>query len=163
MNLQLKIITISSLLMFSAISNAADSKYPKVKLPELESGQIVDLEKLRGKVVYIDFWASWCGPCRKSMPKFNVLYNKLSSKGLKILAINLDEKDADAKAFLNQVPVKYTVLRDSEGKTPQQFGVKVMPTGYLLDRFGLIRYTHEGFRDGDDKVLESKIKQLLAE
>jgi len=151
------------LLTFTLSSNAAKVEYPDVKLPELNSGKTIDLKKLRGKVVYIDFWASWCGPCRQSMPKFNDLYNKLSSKGFEILAINLDESKSDANQFLNNYPVNYTVLYDANGLTPKQFGVSVMPTGYLLDRFGLIRYEHKGFRNGDEKELMKKIQKLLSE
>lgn len=163
MRLPIKIIAGLFFLSLITSTQAAETGYPEFKLPTLTSGKMVDIKKLRGKVVYVDFWASWCGPCRKSMPQFKLLYSKLASKGFEIVAINLDENDADAKRFLNQVPVNYTVLRDASGKTPEQFGVKVMPTGYLLDRFGLIRYTHEGFRDGDAQKLEAQIKKLLAE
>ena len=163
MHLFIKLFTSLFFLALITTSQAADTGYPEFKLPTLSSGKIVDIKKLRGKVVYVDFWASWCGPCRKSMPQFKILYSKLASKGFEIVAINLDENEADAKRFLNQVPVNYTVLRDASGKTPEQFGVKVMPTGYLLDRFGFIRYTHEGFRDGDAQKLEAQIRKLLAD
>jgi len=163
MRLSIKVITFFFILLFAPSSFAAVGQYPSVKLPELNGSKIVDLQSLRGKVVYIDFWASWCGPCRQSMPKFNQIYKKLSSKGLAIVAINLDEKAADAKQFLNDFPVNYIVLRDSKGETPEQFGVKVMPTGYLLDRFGMVRYIHEGFRNGDEKELELQINKLLVE
>ncbi len=159
----IKIIFLFLSLSFTSQALAAKTDYPVVKLPELNSNKIVDLSKLRGKVVYIDFWASWCGPCRQSMPKFNTLYKELSAKGFAILAINLDESKADAQSFLKDYPVSYSVLHDAKGSTPEQFGVSVMPTGYLLDRFGLIRYEHKGFRNGDEVTLQKQIQKLLAE
>ena len=149
------------LFIVSHLSLAAKVEYPTVKLPDLMSGKMVDLKKYRGKVVYIDFWASWCGPCRQSIPKFNAMYKKLASKGFVILAINLDESKADALNFLKSYPVNYTVLHDANGSTPKQFGVSVMPTGYLLDRFGMVRHEHKGFREGDEVTLTNEINKLL--
>ncbi len=149
--------------IYSTATLAAKGTYPSFSLPEFSGNQKIELAKLRGKVVYIDFWASWCAPCRQSMPKFNVLYNKLPRASFEILAINLDESKTDAQQFLNDYPVDYTVLYDATGATPKQFGVKVMPTGYLLDRFGMVRHVHQGFRSGDDKLLMNKIKKLLSE
>lgn len=142
---------------------AASNDYPNFKLSVLNSNKTVELKSLRGKVVYVDFWASWCGPCRESMPKFEVLYKQLSAKGFEILAVNLDESKSDAQHFLKSYPVSYTILYDATGATPQQFGVKVMPTGYLLDRFGMVRFVHQGFRDGDEIKLKKQIQKLLAE
>lgn len=149
--------------IYSTATLAAKGAYPFFSLPELNGNKKIELSRLRGKVVYIDFWASWCGPCRQSMPKFNALYNKLPRKSFEILAINLDESKADAQQFLSDYPVNYTILHDATGTTPKQFGVKVMPTGYLLDRFGMVRYVHQGFRSGDDQVLMKQIKKLLSE
>jgi len=165
MHYYIKITTFFTALLFSfsLYASTGVGSYPLFNLPELNSSKQVKLDKLRGKVVYVDFWASWCGPCRQSMPKFNAIYKKLSNKGLEIVAINLDENDADAKKFLENFPVSYTVLRDKMGESPKQFGVKVMPTGYLLDRFGMVRFVHEGFRNGDEVELEKQIKKLLAE
>lgn len=163
MRLTIKFIFLLFILFFATNSFAAKVEYPVVKLPELSSNKIIELKNLRGKIVYIDFWASWCGPCRQSMPKFNTLYKELASKGFAILAINLDETKADAQRFLSSYPVNYTVLYDANGATPAQFGVSVMPTGYLVDRFGLIRYVHKGFRNGDEIKLKKQIEKLLAE
>jgi len=150
-------------ILTASINVYGKAQYPAFELPELHSDNIIELNKLRGKVVYVDFWASWCGPCRQSMPKFNTLYKQLSSKGFDIVAINLDESKADAQRFLQDYPVNYTVLYDATGQSPKQFGVSVMPTGYLLDRFGMVRYTHQGFRDGDEAKLMQEVNKLLAE
>jgi len=151
------------LTFYSVAVLAGKGAYPSFSLPRLGDNKKIELSKLRGKVVYIDFWASWCGPCRQSMPKFNAIYNKLPRSSFEILAINLDESKADAQQFLEDYPVDYPVLYDAAGSTPKQFGVKVMPTGYLLDRFGMVRHVHQGFRSGDDQLLMNEIKKLLSE
>jgi len=163
MQKNIRVLLLLLVAFYSASTLAAKGAYPSFILPELNGHKKIKLSKLHGKVVYIDFWASWCGPCRQSMPKFNALYNKLPRKSFEILAINLDESKADAQQFLKDYPVNYTVLHDAKGTTPKQFGVKVMPTGYLLDRFGMVRHIHQGFRSGDDQVLMKQIKKLLSE
>ena len=135
---------------------------PKLVLPEFNSGKMFSLKRLKGRVVYIDFWASWCGPCRKSLPEFNKLYKQYKNKGFSILAINLDDDKAAARKFLKQFPVDYTVLTDAKNLSPKGFKVQVMPTGFLLDRKGIIRHVHKGFRNGDEQKLKHEVLKLLA-
>ena len=136
---------------------------PAVQLPNMSGSAVVTLESLRGKVVYVDFWASWCGPCRVSFPILEQLQNELGPAGFEVLAINLDEVEADAIQFLSDVPVSYAVVRDAEGTTPLAFGVKGMPTGYLVDRAGIVRVIHQGFRKSDGEHLRVAINELLGE
>jgi thiol-disulfide isomerase/thioredoxin len=136
---------------------------PAVRLPDLSGAGDVSLESLRGKVVYLDFWASWCGPCRVSFPQLEQLRNELGPKGFEVLAINVDEVEADARRFLSEVPVSYPVVRDAAGVTPQAFGILGMPTGYLIDRQGMVREVHQGFRKSDGEKLRSAIVALLGE
>jgi thiol-disulfide isomerase/thioredoxin len=136
---------------------------PPVRLPQLSGTGDVSLESLRGKVVYLDFWASWCGPCRVSFPQLEQLRNELGPQGFEVLAINVDEKEADARQFLAEVPVSYPVLYDGEGITPQTFGILGMPTGYLIDRQGMVREVHQGFRKNDGDTLRTAIIALLGE
>lgn len=121
----------------------------------------ISLSKLRGKVVYVDFWASWCVPCRKSFPWMNKMQAKYKSQGLVVLGINLDEDKSAAKAFLKQVPAKFTIAYDPEGQTPGKYHVEVMPTSYLVDRSGNIVYSHRGFKKSQSDEMESKISALL--
>jgi len=136
---------------------------PAVQLPQLSSAGEVSLESLRGKVVYLDFWASWCGPCRISFPQLEQLRNELGPDGFEVLAINVDEVEADARRFLSEVPVSYLVVRDSEGITPGTYGILGMPTGYLIDRQGIVREIHQGFRKSDSAQLRAAIVELLGE
>ena len=92
----------------------------------------VKLSDSKGKLVYLDFWASWCGPCKQSFPWMNALQEKYKSKGLEVIAVNLDANNEDAQKFLATTPAKFTVAFDSKGRTPLQYGVKGMPTSYLI-------------------------------
>jgi thiol-disulfide isomerase/thioredoxin len=136
---------------------------PAVSLPQLSGAGEVSLESLRGKVVYLDFWASWCGPCRISFPQLEQLRNELGSQGFEVLAINVDEVESDARQFLSDVSVSYLVVRDGEGITPQAYGILGMPTGYLIDRQGILREIHLGFLKSDGAQLRTTIVELLGE
>lgn len=136
---------------------------PAVRLPELSGAGEVSLESLRGKVVYLDFWASWCGPCRVSFPLLEQLREELGPDGFEVLAINVDEVESDARRFLSEVPVSYPVVRDADGITPQTFGILGMPTGYLIDRQGIVREVHQGFRKSDGAKLRTAVVELLGE
>jgi thiol-disulfide isomerase/thioredoxin len=136
---------------------------PAVRLPELSGAGEVSLESLRGKVVYLDFWASWCGPCRVSFPLLEQLREELGPDGFEVLAINVDEVESDARRFLSEVPVSYPVVRDAQGITPQTFGILGMPTGYLIDRQGIVREVHQGFRKSDGAKLRTAVVELLGE
>ena len=92
---------------------------PAFSLPELETGNTVSLVQLQGEVVYVDFWASWCGPCRKSLPLYEQMAQELGGTGFRIVAINLDEEREDAERFLATRPVSYTVLLDPAGESAE--------------------------------------------
>ncbi len=134
---------------------------PDFKLPRLERSGDIQLKSYRGKVVYVDFWASWCGPCRLSLPELNKLRKQYRKKGFEVIAINLDEEKDDAMAFLKEFPVAYPTARDVEGITPDKYGLQGMPTAYLIDRKGKISLIHEGFKKTDSAELKHKISALL--
>ena len=152
-------------LPFSAHADVAvvGQKAPAVSLPALSGSGDISLESLRGKVVYVDFWASWCGPCRVSFPILENLATELGPEGFEVLAINVDEVEEDAQQFLSDMPVSYLVVRDAEGVSPQAYGIMGMPTGYLIDREGVIREIHQGFRKSDGDELRAEIVMLLKE
>jgi thiol-disulfide isomerase/thioredoxin len=142
---------------------AVGQAVPAVRLPDLSGAGEISLESLHGKVVYVDFWASWCGPCRVSFPVLDQLRGELGPRGFEVLAINVDEVESDARQFLSEVPVSYLVVRDAGGITPQSFGILGMPTGYLIDRQGIVREIHQGFRKSDGDKLRTAIVALLGE
>lgn len=134
---------------------------PAFKLPRLETQGDIQLKFYRGKVVYVDFWASWCGPCRLSLPELNTLRKKYRKQGFEVIAINLDEEKEDAMEFLKEFPVAYPTARDVDGITPEKYGLQGMPTAYLIDRKGKVSLVHEGFKKTDSAELSAKIATLL--
>jgi cytochrome c biogenesis protein CcmG/thiol:disulfide interchange protein DsbE len=123
----------------------------------------IDLATLRGRVVYLDFWASWCGPCRQSFPWMQTLKNTYEDQGLTIVAVNLDADRADADKFLNQFKPTFEVRFDPDGTLAETFRVKTMPSSVLIDRHGVTRFTHMGFRPIDGAIYEAQVRGLLAE
>ena len=138
---------------------------PPLSLPLLSAGSpaVFTLASLQGKVVYLDFWASWCGPCRVSFPQLEQLRRELGPRGFEVLAVNVDEVEADALRFLQEVPVTYPVVRDATGETPRSYGIPGMPTGFLIDRSGVIRLVHQGYRKSDGAALRASIMEVLGE
>ncbi|SCZ53592.1 TlpA family protein disulfide reductase [Thiohalomonas denitrificans] len=126
----------------------------------VEGGEL-RLEQLRGKVVYLDFWASWCAPCRKSFPFMNELQTRYGEQGLVVVAVNLDKDRKLVEQFLAKYPAQFTVAYDPKGETAERFGLKGMPSSYLIDRDGEIRLSHVGFRDEDSRELEAGIRNVL--
>ncbi|MEH6825246.1 MAG: TlpA disulfide reductase family protein [Motiliproteus sp.] len=121
------------------------------------------LSDYKGKVLLVDFWASWCGPCRESFPWMNSMQQQYQTQGLEVVAINLDEEPELARAFLQQVPASFTVLLDTDAQLPAAFGLIGMPTSYLIDREGRIRARHVGFHASRVDDYENSIKTLLTE
>ena len=146
---------------FSFQSQAVDAGQPAPDI-DLSIGAGADkLSKLKGKVVYVDFWASWCGPCRQSFPWMNEMQSKYGAKGLQIVGVNLDAKRADADQFLAQVPAKFSLSFDAKGDSAKRFAVKGMPTSVLIGADGTVLAVHQGFKDEDRKELEAKFVSAL--
>jgi thiol-disulfide isomerase/thioredoxin len=136
---------------------------PQFTLPTLQGDQPTALKQYAGKVIYLDFWASWCAPCRTSFPLLNKLHEKLKAQGFEVVAINLDEDKAAAAKFLQEIPISFTVLRDAKGEWADQFVVESMPTSFIIDKQGVVQNIHHGFASDDIKELEEKITKLLAQ
>ncbi|PCI08965.1 MAG: redoxin [Gammaproteobacteria bacterium] len=134
-------------------------KAPDFELPS-DNKKII-LSDLKGKVVYLDFWASWCIPCRKSFPWMNEMHAKYDNKKFVIVAVNLDSSKTDAQKFLKKVPAKFIIAYDPDGEIASKYKLKVMPSSYLIDKTGTLVYGHKGYREGDVNVIENKIQKLL--
>jgi thiol-disulfide isomerase/thioredoxin len=137
---------------------------PAWELPLIANGEgtVTDSTYL-GRVTYVDFWASWCGPCRLSLPALNRLSKEFDAADFGVVAISVDYVDEDALDFLKRYPVDYPVAIDKTGNSGRDFAVAGMPSGYLIGRDGLIREVHVGFRKGDEALLRGKIQALISE
>ena len=130
----------------------------------ISNDQLPDkLSSLKGQVIYLDFWASWCKPCRNSFPWMNQMQQKYAEQGLQIIAINLDTEEALAKAFLDKVPAKIPVIYDPEGKIASDYQLLGMPSSYLIDKQGNIRFSHKGFFTRNESLYEQELVLLLNE
>lgn len=121
----------------------------------------LDLARYRGQVVVVDFWASWCKPCRQSIPWLNGLRERYASQGLTIIGVNVDAERADAEKFQREVPIDFEVLYDPQGKLAEQFDVQGMPSTFVYDRDGKLVRTLLGFRPGRSEEHEAAIQDLL--
>lgn len=136
---------------------------PAFSLPSIhDAGDEINLSDYAGQTVYVDFWASWCAPCLRSLPLYNELYLQYRDQGLQVIAINVDNPAEDGKDFLLDTPLDFLIPSDPDGVTPEQYGVIGMPTSYLIDPDGSIRMVHVGFRDGDIEHIETAIIDSLA-
>jgi cytochrome c biogenesis protein CcmG, thiol:disulfide interchange protein DsbE len=111
---------------------------------------------------YVDFWASWCAPCKQSFPWMNGVRDTFSKRGIDIVAVNVDSKRSDADRFLKQVEAKIPLAFDASGALPKAFAVKSMPSAYLIDPEGRVRWIHRGFREGDGAKIEAEILKLVS-
>jgi len=127
------------------------------------SGKNIKLSELRGEVVMLNFWASWCGPCRKEMPLLEKIHKKYKRLGFTLLGVNVEENSSDAKNYLKDVKVTFPILFDRTQKTSKLYDVSAMPTTILIDRNGNKRFIHKGYKAGYENDYKKQIKKLLRE
>ncbi|MBZ0093112.1 MAG: TlpA family protein disulfide reductase [Sulfuricellaceae bacterium] len=128
-----------------------------------QPGKPFALKDLRGKVVYLDFWASWCPPCRASFPVLDKMYSERKGQGLEVIGVNKDQEPAEAAKFLAEYPVSFPLLADRKDTLVTLFHVKAMPSAYIIDRKGTIRFAHLGFNRDTEAQIEAEVAQLLEE
>ena len=155
------LLNTATFLLLTVFMNPAAhaSKAPVFELPG-DSGS-VSLQKYRNKVVYVDFWASWCVPCKHSFPWLNQMQERYGEDGLKVIAINLDKDKTKAAKFLERVPADFEIAYDPEGAVADMYSLKVMPSSYLIDRSGNLVHAHKGFKTSDGSRMEDMIRKLL--
>lgn len=149
---------------FSVVATASGlgTPAPDVALTG-DSGAPIRLADMKGKVVLLDFWASWCVPCRKSFPALDSLQRQFRDQGLAVVAVNVDEQRRDADQFLAVRPHTMAVAFDPQGHAAQAFNLKGMPSTVLLDRHGSVRYAHMGYTEKSIEQFRSEIQTLLVE
>ena len=149
------------LLTFLTSPAALATKAPVFELPG-DSGT-VSLKQYRNQVVFIDFWASWCVPCKYSFPWMNEMQDRYGEDGFKVIGINVDKDKAMAQKFLELVPASFDIAYDPEGEVADLYSLKVMPSSYLIDRDGNLVHAHKGFKTSDGSRMEDMIRKLLDE
>lgn len=156
-------ISLSLLATFSNNSLALNSgdKAPSLTLPLVASNDSLNLVDFKGRVVYVDFWASWCGPCRKSLPWLNELQQEFKNQEFVVIGINVDDEEQAAIDFLNEFPVQFPVVYDDQGEAYEQFNPAGIPTSYLIDRQGVIKAVHSGFKEADKAALRTTIEKQI--
>jgi cytochrome c biogenesis protein CcmG/thiol:disulfide interchange protein DsbE len=122
----------------------------------------IDVSEFRGRVLYLDFWASWCAPCQQSFPWMQAMKDAYGAQGLSVVAMNLDQHRSDAERFLARFHPNFDVRFDPQGEAAERFKVQGMPTSVIIDRGGVVRFAHIGFRPVDRAIYESELRELLA-
>ena len=155
-------LAISLASLTSAHAAADSTAAPAFSLPN-KAGETIDLGKLKGQVVMLNFWASWCGPCRTEMPLMDQIYKKYSAAGFTLLGVNVDTDSSDAQKFLSQVPVSFPIAFDRDNKVSKLYEVSAMPSTVFIDRKGNVRSLHRGYKPGDEAEYLAQIRALLKE
>ncbi|MCW7538588.1 TlpA family protein disulfide reductase [Aquabacterium sp. A7-Y] len=159
-----RVLTLTLALCTALPATAAgpQSAAPDFTLRSLQ-GQNLRLQEQRGRVVMINFWATWCGPCREEMPHLNRLYEKYRGSGFTVLAVNVDEDGRNAASMATKLGLKFPVLFDSDKTVSRLYDLKAMPSTLILDRDGRVRFLHRGYLSGYENTYDQQIRDLLKE
>jgi len=150
------------LLAFGAHADEIAGPAPNFTL-ESRGGGTVSLEDFEGDVVMINFWATWCGPCRKEMPHLEALHQRYKDLGFTLLGINVEDDSKGVERFLKDTPVSFDVLLDPANEVSGLYRVVAMPTTVIIDRAGQMRYIHHGYQSGYEHQYQAQIRELLRE
>ena len=156
------VATLVTTSMVTGSTGATASIAPSFTLPS-RGGDNVSLASLKGKVVMLNFWASWCGPCRQEMPLLEQMHKRYSAIGFTLVGVNVDANSKDAEEWLSKTPVSFPVLFDRDSKVSAMYDVKAMPSTVFIDRQGNVRALHRGYKAGDEGEYLNQIRALLKE
>lgn len=153
-------VTFFSVTVWSARSSLLDQAAPDFTLKS-HSGANIKLSEHRGEVVMINFWASWCGPCRQEMPLLDQLYGKYNPMGFTLFGVNVEEDSQAAKSMLSDLGVDFPILFDTENQVSEDYDVDAMPTTVIVDRNGKVHFVHRGYKPGDELHYQNAIRAAL--
>ena len=156
------LVALTTVILGSAANAAGDPPAPTFSLPA-RGGSTIDLSQYKGQVVMINFWASWCVPCRQEMPLLDSIYKKYKPLGFTLLSVNVEPEQKDAESFLKQTPVTFPVVFDAKSKVSSLYNVQGMPTTVFIDRKGNVRLMHVSYKSGDENLYMDQIRTLLRE
>ena len=144
-------------------ADVTPSAAPTFRLPLRGGHEPLTLERLRGQVVMVNFWASWCEPCRTEFPLLDQMYRKYKGAGFTLLGVNVEPDAAKAEEFLARTPVSFPIAYDADSRVSQQYRVSGMPSTLLIDRRGQLRWVHRGYKAGDENEYLDQLRGLLRE
>lgn len=151
--------------VFAASAVEIGQVAPETRGDRLLYDQTLDLAELRGKTVLLDFWASWCGPCKQSLPMLDQMRSDLVAGGypglFEIVAVNLDENPEAARRFLKRYPVSYPVISDPEANLATVYKIPTMPTSFIINPQGVVTWRHEGFRPSEISEIRKQLVQTM--
>src|SRR5215470_744860 len=159
---RLAAVLIAAFLLDAAAHAALDGPAPDFTLKS-RAGENIKLSELRGQVVLINFWASWCGPCRQEMPLLDQMYQKYAPLGFTLLGVNVEQDSTDAERLLKDTPVTFPILFDAQNEVSKLYDVTAMPSTVLVDRDGKVRYVHKGYQPGYETEYQTQIRALVKE
>jgi thiol-disulfide isomerase/thioredoxin len=157
-----RVVVVAALTLVVGVARADVKPAPDIQL-RTARGTTVRVSDFKGKVVLVDFWASWCRPCVRSFPAIDGLYRKLGGRGLEVLAVNMDQQRRDADAFLSKVPHAMRIFFDAGGHALGAFALAGIPSLVLIDRLGNVRFVHAGYTDKIGDEVRPEIELLLSE
>jgi peroxiredoxin len=153
---------IAALLSLQAAAAIAPGAMPDFTLKRMD-GANLRLQEQRGQVVMVNFWATWCGPCRQEMPHLNRLHEQYRGSGFVLLGVNIDDDPAKAAALARSLGLRFPVLFDTDKAVTRQWDLGAMPSTVLIDRDGRVRHIHRGYREGLEATYEAQTRGLLKE
>jgi len=167
MNLAIRLLCLAALAAAPALASPVDPLRTGAPAPAFQlnsnSGKPLSLASLRGQIVLVNFWASWCGPCRKEMPILEQLNRQYRSKGVALVGVNVEPDSAAATNWLKATPVSFPILYDVDSKVSKLYQVEGMPNTVILDRKGNVRYIHRGYSAGAENEYLDQIRALIRE